>query len=86
MKTKQPKRLCVEISAEKVLRLLVQGQVCAADFYCLDCSSKQILWRLCLKSCAGRIPGAMKPQKASEDLYQPRSLCSNEGGRERNEI
>ena len=42
----------VEITEETLLRLLAGGQVCAADFRCLDCKSKQCLWNLCLRSCA----------------------------------
>ncbi|WP_319523085.1 hypothetical protein [uncultured Desulfosarcina sp.] len=44
----------VEIAEETLLRLLAGGQVCAADFRCLDCKSKQCLWNLCLRSCANR--------------------------------
>ena len=48
----------VEITEKTLVRLLSSGQVCVADFYCLDCKSKQCLWRLCLESCvAGRPSG-----------------------------
>lgn len=47
--------LRVEISEETLYRLLREGQVCAADFRCLDCRTKQCLRLLCLKSCARRI-------------------------------
>ena len=30
-------RLRLELSAETLLRLLASGQLCAADFRCLDC-------------------------------------------------
>jgi hypothetical protein len=43
----------VEITAATLSRLLADGQVCAADFHCLDCQSKQCLWRLCLTNCIG---------------------------------
>jgi hypothetical protein len=43
--------LRLEISAETLLRLLANGQLCAADFRCLDCESKQCIWRLLLMSC-----------------------------------
>ena len=46
------KRVRVEITETTLLRLLTGGQVCAADFRCLDCRSKQCLWNLCLRSCA----------------------------------
>lgn len=44
-------RLRLEVSAQTLLRLLVGGQVCAADFRCLDCKSKQCVWRILLMSC-----------------------------------
>ena len=46
------KRLRLEIKEEMILRLLKAGHVCAADLYCLDCESKQCIWRLCIGSCA----------------------------------
>jgi hypothetical protein len=46
------KRVRLEMSEDMLRRLLTAGQVCAADFRCLDCESKQCLWRLCLESCA----------------------------------
>lgn len=42
--------LRLEIPAETLLRLLASGQLCAADVRCLDCASKQCLWRLLLMS------------------------------------
>jgi hypothetical protein len=45
----------VEMSEETLIRLLAGGQVCAADFRCLDASSKQSLWRLCLECCANTL-------------------------------
>jgi hypothetical protein len=44
--------LRVEVSKTTLARLLKAGQVCAADFQCLDYKSKQGLWRLCLDNCA----------------------------------
>jgi hypothetical protein len=44
--------LRVEITAARLLHLLAGGQVCAADFRCLDCESEQCLRRLCIQSCA----------------------------------
>jgi len=43
--------LRLEVSAEALLRLLASGQLCVADFRCLDCESKQCVWRLLLMSC-----------------------------------
>lgn len=45
----------IEVAEDTLLRLLERGQVSASDLRCLDCRSKQCLWRLCLASC---IPGA----------------------------
>ena len=54
MQASRNNQIRVEIAEETLLRLLAGGQVCAADFRCLDCKSKQCLWNLCLKSCANR--------------------------------
>ena len=43
--------LRLEVSAQTLLRLLAGGQLCAADFRCLDCESKQCVWRILLMSC-----------------------------------
>jgi len=43
--------LRLEIGAETLLRLMASGQLCAADFRCLDCESKHCVWRLLLMSC-----------------------------------
>jgi hypothetical protein len=45
----------VEVEAETLNRLLAAGQVCAADFRCLDCESKRCIWRLCLINCASEL-------------------------------
>lgn len=41
----------LEISADRLHELLKVGALCASDFRCLDCESKQCVWRLCLVSC-----------------------------------
>jgi hypothetical protein len=51
MKTEKENRLCVEISADTLKRLIMNNQLCAADLNCLDCESKYCLWRLCLECC-----------------------------------
>jgi len=38
---------------ETLLRLLANSQVCAADFRCLVCKSKQCLRRLCIQNGSG---------------------------------
>ena len=55
MATAGRKRVRVEVTEETLNRLLTRGQVCAADFRCLDCKSKKCLWQLCLKSCTARV-------------------------------
>lgn len=62
MKTEQPKRLRVEISSDTLGRLPADNQVCAADLKCLDCISKQCLWRLCLESCTATTRKEEKPE------------------------
>lgn len=63
------KKVRVELAEETLARLLERGLVCAADFRCLDCTSKQCLWRLCIESCAQRtIP-------ATCDKVTPNLLC-----------
>jgi len=52
MANAQEKMVRLEMSEKTLKCLLTAGQVCAADFHCLDCESKQCLWRLCLESCA----------------------------------
>lgn len=46
------KALRLEMSAATMRRLLENGQLSAADFRCLDCESKQCIWRLFLECCA----------------------------------
>lgn len=48
--------LRIEVAEETVCRLLEEGRVCVADFRCLDCKSKDCLWRLCLECCAKKPP------------------------------
>ena len=48
-------RLKLSLSARTLLRLLVQGQICAMDFRCLDCETHQWVRRLLKKSCARRL-------------------------------
>lgn len=51
MNTVGRRNVRIEIAEDTIARLLAQGQVCAADLRCLDCKSKECLWRLCLESC-----------------------------------
>ncbi len=59
MANAQEKMVRFEMSEKTLKCLLTAGQVCAADFHCLDCESKQCLWRLCLESCAPSVARCM---------------------------
>jgi hypothetical protein len=71
--------LRIEIAEETLTRLIMAGQVCAADLRCLDCHSKQSLWRLCLKTCINK---RMTDRGARSALIGPdrnRARCSKCG-------
>ena len=51
LKKNYRKFLRIEINEKTLLRLLAEGQVCAAEINCIDCESKQCLCRLLLRSC-----------------------------------
>lgn len=42
----------LELSSQILQRLLTSGQLCAADFRCLDCATKHCVWRLMARHCA----------------------------------
>ncbi|MCH1920925.1 hypothetical protein L9G15_15985 [Shewanella sp. A3A] len=48
------KNINLAISEEKLAKLILAGELCAADIKCLDKESKQAVWRLCLWCCAKR--------------------------------
>jgi hypothetical protein len=58
----------VEVDADTLNRLLASGQVCAADFRCLDCESKQCIWQLCLINSTGRLKTSKSGRSAHENL------------------
>ena len=73
----------VEMSADTIARLLAEGRVCAAEFRCLDCRSKQCLWRLCLESCANYVPVTTDSNSQWNCLRQPCRpwrKCNDDGG------
>jgi len=41
----------IALSAEKLQELMRSGALCAGDMHCLDCESKQCVWRICLRAC-----------------------------------
>jgi hypothetical protein len=51
MRDKKMEPIRLEINAEKLRYLLNSGALCAADFRCLDCQSKQCVWKICLTDC-----------------------------------
>jgi hypothetical protein len=65
----------VEISEEVLVRLLTQGQVCAADLRCLDCRSKQFLWRICLDCCLKKKSSTMGNASTPDSFYRIRESC-----------
>ncbi len=48
---KKTELIRLEINANKLRQLLNTGALCAADFRCLDCKSKQCIWQICLAGC-----------------------------------
>lgn len=44
-------RVRLEINAVILHRLFKMDALCAADFHCLDCESRQRVWRICLMNC-----------------------------------
>ncbi len=44
----------VELSAQTLCRLLDVNALCATEFHCLDCESKDCLWSLLLRASAVR--------------------------------
>lgn len=70
MASMNSKTVRVEMGESTLIRLLETGQVCARDFRCLDCRSKQNLWRLCLKSCVKtKCSGLADPPVRKEACY-----------------
>ncbi|MEC4724011.1 hypothetical protein HWQ46_00395 [Shewanella sp. D64] len=72
----------LSISADKLAKLIQAGDICAADFRCLDSDSKQIVWQLCLLCCSQRV-GCLKPcsQSCSQSINfssKPDSITSIE--------
>ncbi|MFP3912529.1 MAG: hypothetical protein ACLFUT_10685 [Desulfobacteraceae bacterium] len=62
--------LRLEVNENMMKHLLTTGQVCAADFRCLDGESKQSLWRLCLESCALKGTGDLRKRPEGPVHYE----------------
>jgi hypothetical protein len=69
------KTVRLEMSEDMLRRLLTAGQVCAADFRCLDCESKDCLWRLCLESCAANVTAGVGIQWGHRSLSRVYGEC-----------
>lgn len=41
----------IELDEMVLARLFAQGHLCAAEISCLNLSSKQAIWQLCLQAC-----------------------------------
>ncbi|MCE2595794.1 hypothetical protein K6Y31_13360 [Motilimonas cestriensis] len=41
----------IELDRAVLARLFAQGHLCAAEISCLNFSSKQAIWQLCLQAC-----------------------------------
>lgn len=54
----------LEINTDKLCHLLKMGALSAADFRCLDCESKQCVWRIHLINCIKHF------------VERPSALCS----------
>ena len=44
------KTLSLKIDERVIHRLMASGQLCVADFKCLDCESKACVWRIALEN------------------------------------
>ncbi|WP_325895390.1 hypothetical protein [Grimontia sp. NTOU-MAR1] len=45
----------LEFSLETLERLFMNGQLCAAEFSCLNADSKKVVQALCLNTCIHRV-------------------------------
>ncbi|WP_281545831.1 hypothetical protein [Grimontia sp. SpTr1] len=45
----------LEFSVETLERLFMNGQLCAAEFSCLNAQSKKVVQALCLNTCMHRV-------------------------------
>ena len=51
VQNEQDETVKLEMKASTLKRLLEKRQVCASDFHCLDCSTRQCMRMLCLQTC-----------------------------------
>lgn len=68
----QKKLVQIELSADKLEKLFMKGELCVADIRCLNSESKQSIWQLCLSCCC-------KLSRANQPIFKCR-------GREENKL
>ena len=51
----QNEKVRVEIDAQTLERMIDSGYLSASDMRCLDCDSKQCIWKMCLSICADKL-------------------------------
>ncbi|USH05176.1 hypothetical protein K6Q96_18315 [Grimontia kaedaensis] len=51
----QTEKVQLEFSLETLERLFMNGQLCAAEFSCLNANSKKVVQALCLNTCMHRV-------------------------------
>ncbi len=50
-----PNTVQIEISAEHIERLILDGHLCASQVKCLNSESKQKIWQMCLNICGKKM-------------------------------
>lgn len=63
-----PTKVQIELDETVLARLFMQGHLCAADINCLNLTSKQAIWQLCLQACGQCIEHSELTRPAWEAL------------------
>lgn len=71
--SKKTEQVRLEIDADRLRRLLKMGALCAADFHCLDCESKQCVWRLLLMNCEKNLNAETGCNSRCSECGRPRA-------------
>ncbi len=64
-------KIQLEIDQATLARLFAQGHLCAAQINCLNLSSKQAVWQLCLQACGDCV--ALQGMTENEPKQTPSS-------------
>lgn len=67
MKPDQEGKVRLEMDVSTLSKLMESGALSANAFRCLDCDSKECVWRLCLSSCAKCVNYAREKGVAEND-------------------